>query len=185
MLQTVLRTILVVDALNEGLRSSKKTLNDKCKLALLSFGRRAVPRLKAIANDPGTSAAHRRRLVEVLEVMSDSEDMATNAAMSISEALLDALRVDNMQLNEKVIEAFAALTWPTIDLLIAAAISSERSSPRYCARLLRAAAVVDGIPDVMLRIALMNMTGSKDETVRQLASDLVWKLRSSELQAIG
>ena len=185
MLQTVLQTTVMVDALIEGLRNGRKTLNDKCKLALHSFGRRAVFRLKAVANDPNMSAAHRRRLEEVLAVMSDSEHMAANAAMYIVDALLDALRVTDKQLNEKAIEAFAAAPWRTIDLLIDEAVANQRKSAGYCARLLMAADVVGGSPDVMQRLNLMGLMSSNDLAVRQLASALVWKLRSSELQAIA
>jgi hypothetical protein len=168
---------VVIDALIEGLRNSKKTLNEKCKRALLSLGRRAVPGMQAAANDPDTSTAHRRRVEQVLGMISDSEDMAAKASMYVANALLDALRVDNMQLNEKAIAAFAVLPWRTIDLLIATAIDSDRSSPRYCARLLKAADAVDEIPNVMLRIDLIRMMSSTDETVRVLARDLVCKLQ--------
>lgn len=175
----------VIDVLVEGLRISEKTLNEKCRRALLCFGGRAALRVQAVSIDPNTSAAHRRRLEEVLGVISDSEQISTGAGTSLQDALLDALRVTNKRLNEKAIAAFAALPWRTIDMLIAEAVSNHEKAAGYCARLLKAAGVVDGSPDVMQRLNLMGLMSSNDQAVRQLAYALVWKLRSSELQAIG
>ena len=171
---------VVIDALIDGLRISKKELNEKCKLALLSLGGRVAFQVQAVAYDPVTQSAHRRRLEELLKVITDTERIAAGAVTHLIEALLYALRVDDRRLNERAIAAFGALPVGLIDTLIAAAIGSQTSSPSYCARLLKAADVVDGIPDVTLRIDLIAMMSSTDETVRMLARDLVCKLQFRE-----
>lgn len=171
---------VVIDALIDGLRISKKDLNEKCKLALLSLGGRAAFRVQVVAYDPVTQSAHRRRLEDVLKVITGRERIAAGAVTHLMEALLYALRVEDKQLNERAIAAFGALPVRLIDILISEAVLHQWKAASYCARLLKAADVVDGIPDVTQRIDLIDMMSSTDETVRKSASDLVWKLRLRE-----
>lgn len=171
------RAQIVLDVLLEGLRITNRNLNEMCRLALLSIGGRAVFRLQAAANDLRTRATHRQRLKEILERIENSPEMDAGVGQHIMNALLDSLRIKNKRLNDKAIAAFGSLHGSSIGTLITQAILNHKRAAGYCARLLKAADAVDGPPDVIQHLGLMELMFSSDETVRQLASDLVWKLR--------
>jgi hypothetical protein len=185
MSQRISQNTVVVDALIEGLRISTKTLNQKCKLALLFFGRRAGLRLRAVADDPDTSAAHRRRLEEVLVERERSSVINVGARRCLLDALLESLRVTNKRLNKKAIAAFGTQPPSSFGVLVEEATLNQDEDVGYCGRLLRAANEVDRIPDIIQHLELMGLMASRDKTVRQLASDLVQKFLLSRAKSKG
>lgn len=67
---------IVVDALVDGLRISNKGLNEKCKRALISIGRRAAQHLRRAVSTQRMGPNHRRRTEEVIELIDDSKEIS-------------------------------------------------------------------------------------------------------------
>jgi hypothetical protein len=183
--QRISQNTAVVDVLIEGLRISKKTLNEKCKLALLFFGPRSALRLRAVADNPRTSAAHRRRLEDVLMERERPDVIDVGARRCLLDALLESLRVTNKRLNKKAIAAFGTQPPSSLGILIEEAVLNQEEAVGYCARLLRAADVAARIPNTMQRFELLCLMASGDKTVRQLASDLVQKSFRGHARSAG
>ena len=127
----------IVDALIDGLRLSDLTLNDKCVRALRAIGPRVIPTLSDAANEAANSA-HRRRIVDAIELIEDLGQLEEHAGKHIWRALLDALRVHNERLNAKAIEALSCLPVEAMFELISEA-TYERRRSGYSARLTQAA----------------------------------------------
>ena len=128
---------IIVDALIDGLRLSDLTLTDKCLLALRAIGPRVIPTLSAAANEVAGSA-HRRRIVDAIELIEDLGQLDEHAGGHIWRALLDALRVHNKRLNAKAIDALSCLPVEAMFELISEA-TAERHRGGYSARLTQAA----------------------------------------------
>lgn len=171
---------VLIEILIEGLLTNHRSLNSRCKSALLAFGGGIAPFLRAIASDPKIDAVHRRRLQKVEKLLASPEEASTIVA-SLEYALLGALRVTNERLNKRAIAAFAILPWCPIDSLIAEAVKNHRKASSYSVRLLQAAAACDKIPDVIQRLGLIGLMYANDYSIQRLAVALVWKFRSQEL----
>ena len=128
---------VIVDTLIDGLRLSDLTLTDKCVRALRAVGPRVIPTLSAAANEAAGSA-HRRRIIDAIELIEDLGQLEENAGSLIWKALLDALRVHNEQLNAKAIDALSCLPIEAMFELISEA-TYERRRSGYSARLTQAA----------------------------------------------
>lgn len=102
-----------VDALIDGLRISDLSLCDHCMRALSAIGPRVVPLLNFALNNADTSS-HRRRLVDAVELVEDTGQESSESGQLVWNALLECLRVDDEQLNEKATEAISLMPGPMI-----------------------------------------------------------------------
>jgi|GEM_PF-4576932 hypothetical protein len=106
-------------------------------LGLRAIGPSIIPTLTAAANEAAGSA-HRRRIVDAIELIEDMGQLEEHAGKHIWRALLDALRVNNERLNAKAIDAFSCLPVEAMFELMSEALY-ERRRTGYSARLTQAA----------------------------------------------
>jgi hypothetical protein len=170
---------MVVDALIDGLRLSRPTLNDQCSRALHALGGQVIPILLNVANDHSTRPAHRRRLQATIGTIEDSQPIDAQAGLLIMAALLEFLRIDNPQLNGKAMSAIATLPLGLVNCLIGEA-ACNRKQPGYCVRLLQAAGQFGVAPQVERYFDLFVMTADRHPEIREAACQLIWRLRQGE-----
>jgi hypothetical protein len=170
---------MVVDALIDGLRLSRPALNDKCSRALRALGGQVIRLLLDVANDHSTRPAHRRRLQATSGTIEDSQPIDDQAGLLIMAALLEALRIDNPQLNGKAVSAISSLPVGVVNCLIAEA-ACNRKQPGYCVRLLQTAAQFGIAPQVERYFDLFVLTADRHPAIRDAACQLIWRLRQGE-----
>ena len=139
-LQQINPASLSVAAFIDALRLTDTTLCDKCTDALIAIGPRVVPTLNAAINE-ARNTAHRRRIMDVIELIEDTASQnqtVSDSARAIWRALLDCLRISNEQLNEKATEALSYMPAEMVFELVSEA-TYERRRPGYSNRLMQAA----------------------------------------------
>ena len=174
--------LFVIYTLIDGLRITDQKLNDKCLAALNSIGGRTKSRMRVVL-DQAKPDSHRQRLADAIELIGDCQPVNTKAATYIVDALFDALRVYNVRLNEKAVEALSCLPGELANELIAEAFRQHKKNG-YCSRLLRAADKVEGRPEDSRHIDLFMLGSHKDKAIQQLAWNLLWKFRAVGSQSM-
>lgn len=131
----------VLDALIDGLRVTDARLNEHCELALQAIGPQVIPALTAATNSV-TQPAHRRRLLAAIELVEDAGASSPQVGGYVWRALLDALRVKEVELNAKAIRAFCCLPAGKTAFELLSLATYERCRKGYSQRLRLASMLV-------------------------------------------
>jgi hypothetical protein len=174
---------LIVDALVEGLRVNSAKLNWRCGRALCALGKPLIPYLMDVIEDERTPAAHRRQLRRLTSEISCARPVDGKRGVLITEALLEAIRVSDPELNAKAIEAIRH--FPTVvDRLIVEA-ACNRKAPDYCAKLLHAAGESRQRPNVDQHFDLFALAADKNPRIQAQAAQLIAQIQMLPVQRVS
>ena len=172
----VLLAVLIV-----GLQITDQQLNEKCLAAIVAWGPKIVPKLLEVADKPTTGRLLRRDLLHAKDQIGRRLcTSGVSAAALIVEAILEALRPDFENLNEKALAAAHWLPVSLFDRLINMATKNQ-NQPKYCARLLRAADQLVSRTNETRHYDLFILASHLDHEVANTAVRLLMKFGMSRL----
>ena len=163
-----------IDVLIDGLRVSDRRHNEFSSAAIRELGPLLLPGLRSTASEPKIGKAHKRRLdAAILSAETAAIDPIATSPNLVIDAIMDALRVNDKNLHQKALRAIQLSFPPRFIGRIITTASINGANRDYCARLLFAAELLDGIPEASQRLDLMILTGHSDLRVRCQAMRLV------------
>ena len=166
----------VLDGLIDGLRIAHHDLNAKSARALRGLGGRIVSVLSDVANDERTQDSHRRRLLATIAMIDRDQPIDCDAEFLAITALVGALGVHNLQLNDLAIAALACLRPKPVGRLIIEAVQN-RQRPGYCVRLLQAVGQIGATPRASRHQDLFDLAADKHPAIRAAARRLISRFR--------
>jgi hypothetical protein len=162
------------DALIAGLGESRQGLSFQCQGALRAVGGRALPYLRAAAQEASESC--RKRIEAVAATIHESQDQRPDVGLLCREALLLAATVQTAGNNAPLVAALKQLGPAVADKLVRVAIVN-RDKPAACLKALQMIEHLGGVSPGEAQLEVAVLYTSKNEAVRELALRLFCRYR--------